>query len=99
MAAPAAREVQQHGHSAMARRAPRTPLGSTASGLDPWITATVPWLAADSTHPYTPYTPLHLLHPVHPPIRYGVLYELMVSAHTLTLVHGDCHLDNIFFSG
>jgi len=30
--------------------------------------------------------------------RYGVLYELVVSAHTLTLVHGDCHLDNIFFS-
>ena len=22
----------------------------------------------------------------------------MVSAHTLTLVHGDCHLDNLFFS-
>ena len=37
--------------------------------------------------------------PSPPPIRYGVLYELMVSAHTLTLVHGDCHLDNIFFSG
>ena len=30
--------------------------------------------------------------------RYGVLYELMVSGHTLTLVHGDCHLDNIFYS-
>ena len=30
--------------------------------------------------------------------RYNLLYELMVASHTLSLVHGDAHLDNIFFS-
>jgi hypothetical protein len=77
----------EHGHSALARS---------------WLyTPYIPYIPYTPYTPYTPYIPYIPYTPYTPrsSLRYGVLYELMVSAHSLTLVHGDCHLDNIFFSG
>ena len=31
-------------------------------------------------------------------MRYRFLYERLVTGPTLTLAHGDCHLDNLFFA-